>query len=125
MPDARFALPITALVPMTEEGPALLTLTGPREGIRAIYGGRLGRYRFDTPAFLPTIEKLVIMTASRSPTPENLEVARAALEALVTSAAASTQHRGQAGDDRWYAGRVLQTGRRRRTLGRRNAVSSG
>lgn len=92
MSDARFTAPVIARLPLAKEGPAVKALEGPREGIQAIYQYGLGAFQFENAAFLQTVEKL--MAAARCPTPENLETARAALEALADSAAAGpARHR--------------------------------
>ena len=80
MPECRFATPVIALVPITENGPTLLTMTNPREGIAAICRHGLGDFRFESVAVIQTVEKLAL--ASRSPTQENLDAARDALAAL-------------------------------------------
>ena len=91
MPDACFEAPVVALLPMTPDGPATTSLSGPREGIHAIYRFGLGGYRFESPLFVQTVE--VLRSAVLSPTPENLEAAREALEALVSASASQSAGR--------------------------------
>lgn len=78
MPEVHFATPVLALLPLAVGGPALKALLGPRDGIRAIYQYGLGGLRVDNIDLIRTIETLAV--AVRRPTPDNLVVARAALE---------------------------------------------
>ena len=77
MPE-RFSVPVVVEVPLAKNGPCVMEIATPRDGMVAMNRLGLGGFRMESPEWQSTIH--ILGRATLAPTPENLEEAREALQ---------------------------------------------